>query len=45
MQLTNLEKETIILFNEREGEARIETFNARRLRNASTSGRLRSDNG
>lgn len=31
MSLTNLEKETIILFNEGEGEARIETFNARLL--------------
>lgn len=31
MHLTNLEKETIILFNEAEDTAEIETFNARLL--------------
>lgn len=32
MNLSNLERETIILFNEAEGAAQIETFNPRLLR-------------
>lgn len=32
MNLSNLEKETIILFNEAESDARIETFNDRLLK-------------